>query len=226
MSCYQGGLLLHRYALRLLPLLALAAWALALPVAAAPAQAAAASRSLTTAECCTVAYNAKKTHVQVTGVVAYRGDPILFSFHGPCASPAGPGRAAIKSRWIPLRTLKAGYHRITIVQRVNGKIVTTFSPRFFVKGTAQLAKPSARILAGPTGVVRATSAVFEIRVANTERALCRLDARRWKACTSRYLRYDDLKPGPHVFTVRAYALSGKGYAEARRAFTVSAPPPG
>jgi hypothetical protein len=218
---------LHRHAFRLLPLLALVACAVAaLPNAAAPAPAVMASPALAAAQCCAVTYNDEKTHVQVTGVVAYKGDPILFSFHGPCASPAGPGLASIKSRWIPLKTLKAGYHRITVVQRVNGRIVTTFSPKFFVKGKAQLAKPSARILSGPSGVVQATSAVFEIRVANTERFLCRLDSQPWKACASRYMRYESLKPGPHVFTLRAYALSGSGYVEAKRSFTVSAPPPG
>lgn len=218
---------MHRHALRLVPSLVLVVLAVALPNAAAPAPStSSAPAARAGADCCTVTYNAKKTHVRVTGVVSYKGDPILFSFHGPCASPAGPGLARVESRWIPLKALKAGYHRITIVQRVNGRIVTTFSPKFFVAGTAQLAKPAARILSGPSGVVEATSVVFEIRVANTERAVCRLDRRRWQACTSRYLRYDGLKPGPHVFTVRAYALSGDGYAEAKRRFTVSAPPPG
>jgi hypothetical protein len=218
---------LLRHVLRLVLLLALTASAAAfLPSDAATAPAATASPALAAAQCCAVTYNDKKTHVQVTGVVAYKGDPILFSFHGPCASPAGPGLASIKSRWIPLKTLKADHHRITIVQRVNGKIVTTFSPRFFIKGTAQLAKPSARILSGPSGVVETTSVVFEIKAANTVRFQCRLDAQRWKACASGYMRYDNLKPGPHVFTVRAYALSGSGYVEARRSFTVSAPPPG
>jgi hypothetical protein len=214
---------MSRLALRLVLLLALAA-----PCAAvAPAVAAASpSRAEAGAHCCTVTYDAARTKVQVTGVVAFEGTPILFSFHGPCASPAGPGLAAIKSRWIPLRDLVAGYHTITIVQRVSGRIVTTQSPRFFIKGTAQLRTPNARILSGPSGVLEGTSAVFEIRVANTERAVCRLDARAWKSCTSRFMRYDGLASGPHVFTVRAYALAGRGYAEAKRAFTLSAPPPG
>lgn len=177
-------------------------------------------------KCCAVTYNAAKTHVQVTGVVAYKGTPVLFSFHGPCASPAGPGLASVKSRWIPLRDLVAGYHSITIVQKVAGKIVTTSSPKFFIRGTAQLRKPTARILSGPSGVVTGTSATFEIKVANTSRSLCRLDALAWKPCTSRYMRYVDLAPGPHTFTIRAFALAGKAYAEARRSFTLSAPPPG
>lgn len=178
------------------------------------------------AKCCTVSYNAAKTHVQVTGVVAYKGTPVLFSFHGPCASPAGPGLASVKSRWIPLPDLVAGYHSITIVQKVAGKIVTTKSPRFFIRGKAQLRKPTARILSGPGGVVSGTSVTFEIRVANTARSLCRLDAGAWKPCTSRYMRYDKLAPGPHTFTVRAYALAGKAYAQAKRSFTLSAPAPG
>src|SRR5918996_4203269 len=68
-----------RYLLRLLPL-CIVALTLA---GAGPALAGSGA-----AACCKVTYNAAKTHVQVTGVVAYKGEPILFSFHGPCASPA------------------------------------------------------------------------------------------------------------------------------------------
>jgi hypothetical protein len=176
------------------------------------------------AKCCTVTYNAKKTHVQVTGIVAYRGRPILFSFHGPCASPAGPGLAYVKSRWIPLRDIAAGYHTINIVQQVNGKIVYTKSPRFFIAGRLRERKPSVTITAGPTGVVTATSAAFEFRAVNASPVLCRLDGGPWAQCKLR-VRYDALEPGPHVFTVRGHALAGKGFAEARRSFVLSAPPP-
>lgn len=180
------------------------------------------------AKCCTVTYNAARTHFQVTGVVAYRGTPLLFSFSAksPCAARAGNGLAALKSRWIPVTEVKAGYHRITVLQRVGGKLVTTFSPKFFVAGKAQLAKPSARIHSGPSGSVQGTSFVFQFKYANTERVLCRLDRRPWSACSSGHVQYDNLRPGPHVFTVRTYALTGKRYTEVKRPFLVVAPLPG
>lgn len=207
---------------RLLPLVVLAvciggaAAGVSTPAAAAPASATTAA-----ARCCTVTYNAAKTHVQVTGVVAYRGTPILFSFYGPCATPAGPGLANVKSRWIPLRDIVAGYHSIKIVQRVDGKIVTTSSPKFFVKGKAQLRRPTVRITQGPQGVVTATSVVFELKGTDYAKLLCRLDSGPWKQC-SLWVKYDRLAPGPHTFRVRAYALSGKGYVEAKRYFVLSA----
>jgi hypothetical protein len=191
----------------------------ALAIAAAGTSVAAQSRSA--AECCTVTYDKTKTHVQVTGTVSYKGRAVLFSFHGPCASPAGPGRAFVKSRWIPLTDLVAGYHTIKIVQVVNGKVIYTNSPRFYIKGTAQLRKPVARIRSGPSGTTTATSVVFDIHFDNSERCVYRLDAAAWKPCTSRYITYKDLVPGQHVFVLRAYALSGTRYAEAMRSFTVA-----
>lgn len=193
----------------------------ALAVAAAGASVAAQSRSA--AECCTVTYDKTKTHVQVTGTVSYKGRAVLFSFHGPCASPAGPGRAFVKSRWIPLTDLVAGYHTIKIVQIVNGKVIYTSSPRFYIKGTAQLRKPVAQIRSGPSGTTTATSVVFDIHTANNDRCVYRLDAAAWKTCTSRYITYKELEPGQHLFVLRAYALSGTGYAEATRSFTVAGP---
>ena len=179
------------------------------------------------AKCCTVVYNKAKTHFQVSGVVTYKGDPILFSFHGPCASPAGPGRAFVKSRWIPVSDVVAGYHHIDIVQKVNGKIVYSKSPGFFVKGTAQLRKPTVTITSGPSGVVTGTSALFKYKFANTAKVLCRLDSRPWASCASlNWVQYENLAPGPHVFVLRAYALTGQAFAEAKRSFTLSAPPPG
>jgi hypothetical protein len=161
----------------------------------------------------------------VTGYVRYRGTPILFSFHGPCASPAGPGRAYVKSRWIPLREIMAGYQSISIVQKVDGKVVYTRSPRFFIKGTAQLRKPVAKIVSGPSGVVDGTRFTFRIKAESSERLMCRLDGASWSKCSYPYVTYDAVAPGPHVFQFRAYALSGKGYAEAKRSFAVNAPPP-
>jgi hypothetical protein len=179
------------------------------------------------AKCCAVAYNKAGTHFQVTGTVTYKGEAIHFSFHGPCASPAGPGRAYIKSRWIPVGDVVAGYHHIDIVQKVNGKIVYTKSPGFFVKGTAQLRKPTVTITSGPSGVVTGTSALFKYKFANTAKVLCRLDTRPWASCASlNWVQYENLAPGPHVFVLRAYALTGTAFAEAKRSFTLSAPPPG
>jgi hypothetical protein len=178
------------------------------------------------ASCCKVTYNAAKTHVQVTGVVAYKGEPVLFSFHGPCASPAGPGLASVKSRWIPVKDVVAGYQRIEIVQRVNGKIVFSSSPKFFIKGTAQLRKPTVALTSGPKGVVTSTSALFRFKGSNLDRLECRLDNRKWQGCGVGWAMYENLAPGPHVFTVRAYSLDGKSHVDAKRTFTVSALPPG
>ena len=206
-----------RYLLRLLPL-CIVALTLA---GAGPALAGSGA-----AACCKVTYNAAKTHVQVTGVVAYKGEPILFSFHGPCASPAGPGLAHVKSRWIPVKQLVAGYHTIDIVQRVNGKIVYSKSAKFFIKGTAQLRKPTVRITSGPKGVVTGTSALFKFKGTNLDRLECRLDRRRWQSWGVGWALYEDLAPGPHTFTVRAYSLDGKSFVAQERVFTLSAPTPG
>lgn len=176
------------------------------------------------AKCCTVTYNKAKTHVQVSGVVAYRGTPVLFSFHGPCASPAGPGRAYVKSRWIALRYLPRGYHRIDIVQKVNGKIVYSKSAAFFIAGRYQEPKPTAAITSGPTGVVEGTGAGFAFRTTNAAKTLCRLDALPWQACNGT-VSYQALEPGPHVFALRAVSPSGKQKAEVTRQFVLSAPPP-
>jgi hypothetical protein len=220
---------MSRLALRFAFVLMLVGFAVAAPGASASISAEApldtATPSAARAACCTVTYNAAKTHFQVTGTVSYKGTPVLFSFHGPCASPAGPGRAHVKSRWIPVREIVAGYHTIDIVQKVSGKIVYSKSPRFFVKGTAQLRKPTATITSGPSGVVTGTSALFKFKVANAAKVLCRLDARPWRSC-SLWEQYENLAPGPHVFELRAYALGGPTYAKATRNFTLSAPPPG
>ena len=214
-------------------LLVLAGFAFAVPGASAAVAVEAPAVAAAEATCCTVTYNAKKTHFQVSGVVAYKGKPVLFSFHGPCASPAGPGRAYVRSRWIPVRDVVAGYHHIDIVQKVNGKIVYSKSPRFFVKGTRKQPKPTVTITSGPSGVVTGTSALFKYTFANTEKVLCRLDASSWASCLSastgvavKWVQYENLAPGPHVFVVRAYAVGGPGYAEAKRSFVLSAPPPG
>lgn len=107
------------------------------------------------------------------------------------------------------------------MQRVDGKIVTTSSPKFFVKGKAQLRKPTVRITEGPQGVVTATSVVFGFKGTDYTKLLCRLDSRQWKQC-SLWVKYESLAPGPHTFRVRAYALSGKGYVEEKRYFALSA----
>jgi len=80
-----------------------------------------------------------------------QGTPILFSFHGPCTAPVGKGRAYVKSRWIPLKSLYRGYHTIEIVQRMDGRVVYSSSPRFFIEGTAQVRKPTVTITSGPKG---------------------------------------------------------------------------
>jgi hypothetical protein len=206
-----------RHLVRLLPLCILAlTFAGAGPALAGPKG----------ASCCKVTYNAAKTHVQVTGTVAYKGEPILFSFHGPCASPAGPGLASVKSRWIPVKDLVAGYHRIEIVQRVNGKIVFSSSPKFFIKGKARLREPTVTITSGPKGAVTSTSALFKFKGSNLDRLECRLDNRKWQFCGAGWAKYENLAPGTHVFTVRAYSLDGKSHVDAKRTFTVSAAPPG
>jgi hypothetical protein len=75
--------------------------------------------------------------------------------------------------------------------------------------------------------VTGTSALFRYKVANHAKVTCRLDARPWASCGSLdWVQYENLAPGSHVFVIRAHALAGKGYAEAKRSFTLSAPPPG
>ena len=180
------------------------------------------------AECCKVTYNAAKTHVQVTGTVAYKGDPIRFLFYGNCTAPAGKGLASVKSRWIPLKEILAGWHHIDIVQRVNGKIVYTQSPKFFIKGALRIAKPTLDITSGPQGQVSGTSALFKFKSANRKRLECRLDNGKWKDCSYGWAQYLNLRPGPHTFTVRAYALdgfSGKPWIEEKRSFVLNAPLP-
>jgi hypothetical protein len=71
----QGGsTLVLRHISRLLPCLVLVVFvAGAKPEVSASAPESARASKLVHAECCTVTYNAAKTHVQVTGVVAFRG---------------------------------------------------------------------------------------------------------------------------------------------------------
>jgi hypothetical protein len=177
-------------------------------------------------KCCTVTYNAAKTHVQVTGIVAYKGQPLSFSLssQGPCTGPAGNGLAHVRSKWIPLRNMVAGHHWIDIVQRVNGRILFTKSTKFFIKGTAQLRKPRVTITSGPKGVVTGTTALFKFKFADVDRLQCRLDNRKWALCST-WAMYENLAPGPHTFTVRAHSIDRKSHVDARRTFTVSAPLP-
>ena len=211
---------------RLLPLVALAC-----VIAGAGPGAASSStaklESASSANCCKVTYNAAKTHVQVTGTVAYKGEPLSFSLssQGPCTAPAGKGLARVSSKWIPVRNMVAGYHWIDVVQRVDGKIVFTKSQKFFIKGTAQLRKPTATITSGPKGVVTGTTALFKFTFKDVDQLECRLDNRKWKLCSTGWAMYENLAVGPHTFTVRAHSIDRKSYVDANRAFVVSAPHP-
>jgi hypothetical protein len=217
---------LTRRLTRLLPLVALAfVIAGGGPGAASSSTAEVASAS--GASCCKVTYNAAKTHVQVTGTVAYKGEPLSFSLssQGPCTAPAGKGVAHVSSKWIPVRNMVAGYHWIDVVQRVNGKIVFTKSPKFFIKGTAQLRKPKVTITSGPEGVVSSTTALFRFTFKDVDQLECRLDNRTWKLCSTGWAMYENLAVGPHTFTVRAHSIDRKSYVDAKRTLVVSAPHP-
>lgn len=158
---------------RLLPLAALAfVIAGAGPGTASASTAGAVSAS--GANCCKVIYDATRTRVQVTGIVAYKGEPLRFllSSQGPCTGPAGKGLAHVSSKWIPLRNMVAGYHWIDIVQRVNGKLVFTKSAKFFIKGTAQLRRPKVTITSGPKGVVTGTTALFKFQFKDVDQLEC------------------------------------------------------
>ena len=179
------------------------------------------------ANCCKVTYNAAKTRVQVTGTVAYKGEPISFSLsaQGPCTAPAGKGLAHVSSKWIPLSNMVAGNHWIDIVQRVNGKLVFTTSPKFFIKGTAQLRKPTVTITSGPKGVVTGTTALFKFKFKDVDQLECRLDNRKWELCSTGWAMYENLALGPHTFTARAHSIDRKSYVDAKRTLVVSAPHP-
>ena len=209
-----------RHLVRLLPLCVVA-------LTLAGAGPALASSEAAGASCCKVTYNAAKTHVQVTGTVAYKGEPISFSlaFHGPCTGPAGNGFAHVRSKWIPVKHMVAGHHWIDIVQRVNGKIVFTKSTKFFIKGTAQLRKPTVTITSGPKGVVTGTPALFRFKFKNVDQLECRLDNRKWELCSTGWAMYENLASGPHTFTVRAHSIDRKSHVDATRTFIVSAPRP-
>lgn len=165
--------------------------------------------------------------MQVTGTVAYKGEPISFSLssQGPCTAPAGKGVARVSSKWIPVRSMVAGYHWIDVVQRVNGKLVFTKSSKFLVKGTAQLRKPKATITSGPKGVVTGTTALFRFTFADVDQLECRLDSRAWKLCSTGWAMYENLTGGPHTFTVRAHSIDRTAYIDANRTFVVSAAHP-
>jgi hypothetical protein len=215
-----------RHLSRLLPLVALAfVIAGGGPGAASSSPVGVASAS--GANCCKVTYNAAKTHVQVTGIVAYKGEPISFSLssQGPCTGPAGKGLAHVSSKRIPLRNMVAGYHWIDIVQRVNGKLVFSKSPKFFIKGTAQLRKPKVTITSGPKGVVTGTTALFKFKFEDVDQLECRLGNRKWELCSTGWAMYENLAVGPHTFTVRAHSIDRKSYVDAKRTFVVSAPHP-
>ena len=222
----KGELSVTRRLSRLLPLVALASLiAGGGPGAASSSTARVASAS--GANCCKVTYNAAKTHVQVTGTVAYKGEPLSFSLssQGPCTAPAGKGLARVSSKWIPVRNMVAGYHWIDVVQRVDGKVVFTKSAKFFIKGTAQLRKPTATITSGPKGVVTAATALFKFTFKDVDKLECRLDNRTWKLCSTGWAMYENLAVGPHTFTVRAHSIDRKSYVDANRTFVVSAPHP-
>lgn len=112
------------------------------------------------------------------------------------------------------------------MQKVNGKIVYSKSPRFFINGTAQLRKPTVAITSGPKGVVTGTSALFKVKGTSLDRLECRLDRRKWQSCGVGWALYENVAPGPHTFTVRAYSLDGKSFVEAKRTFVLGAAPPG
>lgn len=76
------------------------------------------------------------------------------------------------------------------------------------------------------GVVSGTSARFEFKSKDVARVACRLDDRKWRVCSAGWAMYENLAPGPHTFTARAYSIHDRSFVDYKRSFIVSAPPPG
>ncbi len=84
--------------------------------------------------------------------------------------------------------------------------------------------PTPQITSGPTGTVNATSATFELAVAEAGATLaCRLDSAEYAVCTSP-LTHDSLGEGEHTFSVVAKDEFGNTSAAATRSWIVDTPP--
>jgi Invasin, domain 3 len=89
--------------------------------------------------------------------------------------------------------------------------------------SAPAVAPTVRIGAGPGGATRARKARFTFTAAGASRFECRLDGGRWSPCRSP--KAFAVKPGRHVFRVRAIAPDGAAGPIATRAFKRLPPAP-
>lgn len=81
--------------------------------------------------------------------------------------------------------------------------------------------PKTRIVKGPKGKTQGRTVQFRFNADEPDVTFqCKLDGKRFRACKSP-LRYEDLKPGKHVFRVRAIDAAGnRDSSPAKREFTV------
>jgi RNA polymerase sigma factor (sigma-70 family) len=96
-------------------------------------------------------------------------------------------------------------------------------------GSTDRTPPVVSILSGPSDPTVARSAVFRVRANEKAELRCRLDGGPSVACSSP-VRFDDLGPGEHVFTVRAVDAAGNlgpsiSYGWTILDDTVTTPPP-
>ncbi|HEX7279269.1 MAG TPA: right-handed parallel beta-helix repeat-containing protein [Solirubrobacterales bacterium] len=82
--------------------------------------------------------------------------------------------------------------------------------------------PNTKIVKGPAGKITKTTVVFKFRSLGSSRGFqCKLDKGKFKNCKSPKT-YKKLKPGKHVFRVRAVDKAGNVGKAAKRKFTVVA----
>ena len=136
--------------------------------------------------------------------------------HGfECSLDAGP--FAQCSSPYTTDPLDDGAHKFAV--RATGPGAPDESPAARVF-TVDTTAPDTLIASGPAGKTANASPSFSFGAGEEATFECRLDARRWKPCTSPR-GYRDLRNGPHRFRVRATDLAGNAEDDpARRRFTV------
>ena len=117
----------------------------------------------------------------------------------PLAAVAAPGGGEV----IACPAASAGCPRVPVVER----------PK----------PPNTKIVKGPAGKITKTTAAFKFRSIGASRSFeCKLDKGKFKKCRSPKT-YRNLKPGKHVFKVRAVGRGGRvDPTPAKRVFTVTA----
>jgi hypothetical protein len=134
--------------------------------------------------------------------VTFHGDELAASFScsldgaqlGPCVSP------------LELSGLAQGAHTVRV--RAEDEVGYEDDTPATASWTVDTIAPNTRIRSGPSGTVFTRSATFRFRSSEPGSTFsCKLDARRWRRCTSPKT-YRDLARGDHVFRVRARDVAG------------------